>query len=103
MQHDPPFVAVIGAGYWGKNLVRNYHRLGALKLVCDKNETLLAHFQDQYPGIDVCLSVQEVLARSDILAVVVATPAETHFRLARESLLAGERLHVRQSFNGVTP
>jgi len=35
-----PSVAVIGIGYWGKNLVRNFHTLGVLKLVCDKNETL---------------------------------------------------------------
>ncbi len=38
-------VAVIGSGYWGKNLVRNYYELGALKLICDKNETVLAGFK----------------------------------------------------------
>ena len=37
-----PAVAVIGCGYWGKNLIRNYHHLGALKLICDKNEAALA-------------------------------------------------------------
>jgi UDP-2-acetamido-3-amino-2,3-dideoxy-glucuronate N-acetyltransferase len=42
-----PQVAVIGCGYWGKNLVRNYHNLGALKLICDKNETALADFKSQ--------------------------------------------------------
>ena len=39
-----PAVAVIGCGYWGKNLIRNYHSLGALQLICDKNEAALADF-----------------------------------------------------------
>ena len=38
-------IAVIGSGYWGKNLVRNFHQLGVLKLICDMNETLLAQFK----------------------------------------------------------
>jgi len=46
-------VAVIGSGHWGKNLVRNYHALGALKLICDKNETMLAGFKKQYSDVEV--------------------------------------------------
>jgi hypothetical protein len=46
-------VAVIGSGYWGKNLVRNYHALDALKLICDKNETMLAGFKKQYSDVEV--------------------------------------------------
>jgi UDP-2-acetamido-3-amino-2,3-dideoxy-glucuronate N-acetyltransferase len=42
-------VAVIGSGYWGKNLVRNYHQLGALKLICDKNETVLDQSRPSTP------------------------------------------------------
>ncbi|MFO7972061.1 MAG: hypothetical protein R6U40_09955 [Desulfobacterales bacterium] len=45
-----PSVAVIGSGYWGKNLVRNFYNLGVLKLICDKNETLLDTFREQYAG-----------------------------------------------------
>ncbi|MFC1859304.1 hypothetical protein ACFL9U_14940 [Thermodesulfobacteriota bacterium] len=45
MTTDPPKIAVIGTGYWGKNLVRNFHQFGALKLICDKNETLLDQFK----------------------------------------------------------
>jgi len=43
---SPPGVAVIGTGYWGKNLVRVHHQLGALKLICDKDETVLARFRE---------------------------------------------------------
>ena len=45
-------VAVIGSGYWGKNLVRNYHDLGVLKLICDKNEILHKSFKEKYPGVE---------------------------------------------------
>ena len=44
-------VAVVGSGYWGKNLVRNYHQLGALGLICDKNEIVLERFKKEYPDI----------------------------------------------------
>jgi UDP-2-acetamido-3-amino-2,3-dideoxy-glucuronate N-acetyltransferase len=89
-------VAVIGSGYWGKNLVRNYHELGALKLICDKNETVLAGFKKQYSGVDTCLALHEVLSRKDIDGVAIATPAETHYTLAREALLADKHVYVEK-------
>lgn len=89
-------VAVIGAGYWGKNLVRNFHNLGSLKLICDKNESLLADFKSHYTDIETCLALTDVLTREDIEGVVISTPAETHFNLARESLLAGKNVLVEK-------
>ena len=91
-----PLVAVIGCGYWGKNLVRNYHNLGALKLICDKNETALADFKRQYADVDTCIALADVLSRKDIAGVVVSSPAETHFSIARESLLAGKNVFVEK-------
>ena len=92
----PPSVAVIGGGYWGKNLVRNYYNLNALKLISDKNETILSNFKEQYAGVDTCLALTDVLSRSDIDGVAIATPAETHFNIARESLLAGKHVYVEK-------
>jgi predicted dehydrogenase/acetyltransferase-like isoleucine patch superfamily enzyme len=89
-------VAVIGAGYWGKNLVRNYYEMGVLKLICEKNRTLLNHFKDEYPDVASCAAFHDVLAKPEIDAVVVATPAETHFVLAREALLAGKHVYVEK-------
>lgn len=89
-------VAVIGSGYWGKNLVRNYYELGALKLICDKNETVLAGFKKQYPEVDTCLALHDVLSRKDIDGVVIATPAETHYTLAREALLVNKHVYVEK-------
>ncbi|MCX5855685.1 MAG: Gfo/Idh/MocA family oxidoreductase [Deltaproteobacteria bacterium] len=91
-----PGIAVIGTGYWGKNLVRNYAELGVLKLICDKNESLLGQLQQQYPHIEICLALNDVLTRSDISGVVIATPAETHFDLAREALLSGKHIYVEK-------
>lgn len=91
-----PAVAVIGGGYWGKNLIRNFHQLGALKLICDKNETLLANFKEKYSDADTCLALNDVLSRDDIGAVVIATPAETHYTIARETLLAGKHVFIEK-------
>lgn len=89
-------VAVIGSGYWGKNLVRNYHGIGALRAICDTNETTLDRFRDQYPDVPVHLAYSEVLGNPDIDGVVLATPAETHFALAREALFAGKHVYVEK-------
>lgn len=91
-----PSVGVIGSGYWGKNLVRNFNLLGALKLICDKNETVLDDFKKNYPDVESCLAFSEVLNRSDIEGVVIATPAETHYRLAREALLSDKHVYVEK-------
>lgn len=89
-------IAVIGSGYWGKNLVRNYNELDALKLICDKNESLLKHFKEQYPNVETCLALSDILSRDDIQGLVIATPAETHFIFAREALLANKHVYVEK-------
>ena len=91
-----PSLAVIGSGYWGKNLVRNYHQIGALKLICDKNEMLLEKFKEEYPDVDTCIALNDVISRDDIHGVVIATPAEMHFSFAREALLAGKHVYVEK-------
>ncbi|MFZ5573397.1 MAG: Gfo/Idh/MocA family oxidoreductase [Thermodesulfobacteriota bacterium] len=96
MPHRASSIAVIGSGYWGKNLIRNYHELGVLRMICDKNEIVLSQFKEQYPDTEICLSIQDVLSRADIQGVVIATPAETHFVLAREALLAGKHVYVEK-------
>ena len=89
-------IAVIGSGYWGKNLVRNYHQIGVLKLICDKNETLLEKFKEEYPDVETCIALNDVISRDDIHGVVIATPAEMHFSFAREALLAGKHVYVEK-------
>ncbi len=89
-------VAVIGSGYWGKNLIRNFSQMGALKLICDKNETVLEAFSKDYPEAETSMALNDVLAREDIQGVVIATPAESHFTIAREALFAGKHVFVEK-------
>ncbi len=93
---NPPNIAVVGGGYWGKNLVRNFYHLDALKLICDKNDAALSDYKSQYNGLKTCLALTDVLSSDEIQGVVVATPAETHFNIARESLLAGKHVYVEK-------
>ncbi len=89
-------VAVVGSGYWGKNLIRNFNQLGALEMICDRNETVLKDFKRQYPDATTCVALSDVLQNDAVDAVVIATPAETHCRLAREALLAGKHAFVEK-------
>ena len=91
-----PAIAVVGTGHWGRNLVRNYYELGALKLICDKNDAVLEGIKKQYPKVDVCFAFSDVLYRKDIDGIVIATPAENHFSMVREALLAGRHVYVEK-------
>lgn len=89
-------IAVMGAGYWGKNLIRNFFELNALKVICDKDEASLKQMRKLYPSCDYCISLTDVLSRDDISGVVIATPAETHFMLARKVLQSGKHVFVEK-------
>jgi len=89
-------VACVGAGYWGKNLIRNFHELGALAAICDTNASVLEVFERQYPGKRFYGSFAEVLADSAVDGVVIAAPAEKHFAFTREALLAGKHVFVEK-------
>jgi UDP-2-acetamido-3-amino-2,3-dideoxy-glucuronate N-acetyltransferase len=89
-------VAVIGAGYWGKNLVRVFSELKALAAICDSNETALRHFTPHHPDCRMSLSPTEFLRDTSIDAVAIATPAETHGDLVRDALLAGKDVFVEK-------
>jgi len=59
-------VALIGAGYWGKNLARNLDSLGALHTICDKNEKLLDSYEQSYPEVVLSSNYSEVLENSEV-------------------------------------
>ncbi|OGT15874.1 MAG: hypothetical protein A3J49_08835 [Gallionellales bacterium RIFCSPHIGHO2_02_FULL_57_16] len=83
-----PNVAVVGSGYWGQNLVRNFYALGALRLVCDRDEHVLAAMRSQYNGVESTSSFAQTMNNAAIRAVVIATPAVHHASMVREALLA---------------
>ena len=88
-------VAVLGCGYWGKNLVRNFAQLGALAMVADPAPAGRETATQIAPGVDVRATAEEVIG-AGVDAVVIATPAETHFDLARRALLAGNDVFVEK-------
>jgi predicted dehydrogenase len=89
-------VAVFGCGYWGQNLVRNFHQLGALAMVCDLAEAGRARARQLSPGVEIVDNFEAVLRRTDIDAVVLATPAETHRSLAIRSMESGKDVFVEK-------
>lgn len=96
-------IAVIGAGAWGQNLIRNFHILGFLRVVCDSDEKVLKSIKSQYPDIIITNSFDELITRSSnnpitrsINAVVIATPAVTHYKIAKSALLAGKNVYVEK-------
>ena len=89
-------IAVIGGGYWGKNLVRNFDALGVLKTVCDQNLATLHTTQSSYPDIGVTQDAGEVFADPAITGVAIATPAATHGEVVRRALNAGKDVYVEK-------
>jgi len=90
-----PSVAVVGCGSWGSNWVRVLDRLGALSLVCDHDRGALRQVGGMAPSCRQVRSLARVLD-SEVDAVVLATPADSHFRLARRALVAGKDVLVEK-------
>jgi UDP-2-acetamido-3-amino-2,3-dideoxy-glucuronate N-acetyltransferase len=90
-----PQVAVVGSGYWGKNLVRTFHELGGLQAVCDTQAKTLENVRKQY-GVRTTQFFDEIASDSFIDAVVIAAPAVLHFELARKALVNGKDVLVEK-------
>ncbi len=89
-------VAVVGCGNWGKNLVRNFAHLGALAAVCDADKVKLELVARENSGVRVTDDFESILKDPKVNAVVIATPSDTHFDLARQALLAGKHVYVEK-------
>lgn len=89
-------IAVVGAGYWGKNLVRNFASLGSLSVLCDLDEKNLNESKKTYPGLKTTTSLPDILSDDSIDAVVISTPAEMHYRMVRDCLLSDKHVFVEK-------
>jgi UDP-2-acetamido-3-amino-2,3-dideoxy-glucuronate N-acetyltransferase len=89
-------IAVVGAGYWGANLIRVFNQLGVLHRVCDFSAMRLEQMQQQYPLVKMDSCYEAVIDDPAVDAVVIATPAEAHFSTARQALLAGKDVYVEK-------
>jgi UDP-2-acetamido-3-amino-2,3-dideoxy-glucuronate N-acetyltransferase len=92
---DNARVGVVGCGYWGRNLVRNFYELGALGAVCDVDAANLEQMRRLYPVL-VMNRFEDLLGRPDIQGVVIAAPAALHFELAKKAMLAGKDVFVEK-------
>jgi len=89
-------IAVVGCGYWGKNLVRNFAELGVLHTICDSSHETLSRFEYLSPDIVRETSYDAVLASNAIKAVVISSPAALHYSMAKQALLAGKDIFVEK-------
>ena len=97
-------VGVIGYGYWGPNLVRNFHESNVSKvaMVSDLNDARLKLVERRYPSVQTTLEHGDLLSSDSVDAVVIATPVHTHFDLAMSALKAGKHVFVEKPLAGTS-
>ena len=98
-------VAVIGGGGWGKNHVRNFHQINScrLKTICDLSEDVLARHKATYDGVHTTSDASQVFGDGEIDAVVIATDARSHYRLACDALAAGKHVFCEKPMTLASP
>jgi len=89
-------LAVVGAGFWGKNLIRNFYELGALSIICDTNKELEEEYKSRYPDIYFTEDFKELLNHPEIDALIIATPASWHYNMTKGALLANKHVFVEK-------
>src|SRR5262245_18026433 len=98
MEERAPNIAIAGAGYWGKNLLRTFSRLAGARVtsLCDLDPERLAAARADHPDLDLSDDFASLLERPDVDAVVVATPPSRHHAMALAALRAGMHVWVEK-------
>ncbi|NIS77726.1 MAG: Gfo/Idh/MocA family oxidoreductase, partial [Deltaproteobacteria bacterium] len=91
-------VGVVGCGYWGPNLIRNFRAQAGcdVKRVCDLDVERLRHMKNLYPEVETTTEFSDLVEDKEIDAIAVATPVNTHFELAMKALEAGKHTFVEK-------
>jgi len=94
----PLGIGVVGCGYWGPNLVRNFRNIPncSVKAICDVNVERLVHLQSLYPEVETVADFDRFLEESALDAVAIATPVKHQYALAKASLLAGKHTFIEK-------
>jgi predicted dehydrogenase len=97
-------VGVIGYGYWGPNIVRNFNSIpgASVVAVCDLEQTALYQVKKNYEGMYITRDCNEILTSSKIDAVAIITPVSTHYEIAKQALLNGKHIFVEKPFTAST-
>ena len=95
---EPINVAVIGCGYWGPNLIRNFNVMPGckMKICCDVDSNQLNRMKQLYSNIETTTDYKKILASKDIEAVAIATPVRTHAEIAFNCLKADKHILVEK-------
>jgi len=90
------YIGLIGAGYWGKNILRNLYELGVLGICCDPDIKAIASLKKNFSDIRFSQSFKEALEDQQIKAVAIATPAKTHYQVAKKALLCKKDIFIEK-------
>jgi predicted dehydrogenase len=95
---NKPTIGVVGCGYWGPNLIRNFQSIQEciLKSVCDADEDRLALVSANFPAVETHTSYDIFLEDPDLNAVVIAVPVQHHYKMAYKSLMAGKHTFIEK-------
>src|SRR5580704_7991380 len=95
-------IGVVGLGYWGPNLARNFRSLPdcTLKMMCDVSESRLKHMRGLYPEVETATDFDHALNGAGLDAVVIATAVRFHYAMAKASLLAGKHTFIEKPMAG---
>ena len=98
-------VGVVGCGYWGPNLMRNFRSLSdcSLEMMCDISEQRLTHLRALYPEVAGETNFDHLLNGAGLDAVVIATAVKHHFSMAKASLLAGKHTFIEKPMAASRP
>jgi len=89
-------IGLIGLGYWGKNILRNLYELGVLHTACDSEQSIISERKETFQDINYSTNFDDVIKEPDIKAVVIATPAVTHYELVKQALMEGKDVFVEK-------
>ena len=96
METEGRFVGLVGLGYWGGNILRNLSELGVLHTACDSDPMILSDQKKQFPNASYTTAIKDVLENPDIKAVVIATPAATHYEFVKKAILKDKDVFVEK-------
>ena len=89
-------LAIIGGGYWGKNLIRDFQKLGDLHTICDIDEEALKKYNELYPSVQTTTNWNDIVEDPEITRVCIALPAHMHYKYAKQALLSGKDVYVEK-------
>ncbi|MBM3242983.1 Gfo/Idh/MocA family oxidoreductase [Candidatus Poribacteria bacterium] len=93
-------LAIVGLGYWGPNLLRNFDQLSdcEVKVCCDLNDDNLLRIEEQYPHVAITKNYKDLMADDELEAIVIATSAASHYNLVKEALHHHKHVFVEKPF-----